>query len=122
MNAQQYNLTGLLILYHGMNVVIVEGGPKGIKQYKKLMLRRIDWPGKRKEESDDDEDNDNQERELKSTPECALVWEGIAKNRAFKTFKQKNFTSDLKAREFLQMVNVVHYWDAARSYTINSVA
>ena len=26
-----------------MNLVIVEGGPKGLKKYKRLMLNRIKW-------------------------------------------------------------------------------
>ena len=27
----------------GMNLVIVEGGPKALKKYKRLMLHRIKW-------------------------------------------------------------------------------
>lgn len=31
------------------NLVIVEGGPRAIKRYKKLMLRRIDWNSRSKQ-------------------------------------------------------------------------
>jgi U4/U6 small nuclear ribonucleoprotein PRP3 len=30
------------------NLVLVEGGPRAIKRFKKLMLRRIDWNSKAK--------------------------------------------------------------------------
>jgi Protein of unknown function (DUF1115). len=49
MNAQQLALNGVCIIPDkkaGLNlpaVVVVEGGPRAIKFYKKLMLRRIKW-------------------------------------------------------------------------------
>ena len=49
MNAQQLAINGVCIIADkklGLNlpnVVVVEGGPKAIKFYKKLMLRRIKW-------------------------------------------------------------------------------
>lgn len=30
------------------NLVIVEGGPRAIKKFKRLMLRRVDWNSKAK--------------------------------------------------------------------------
>jgi U4/U6 small nuclear ribonucleoprotein PRP3 len=30
------------------NLLLVEGGPRAIKRFKKLMLRRIDWNSKAK--------------------------------------------------------------------------
>uniref|UniRef100_A0A6B2L0M2 Uncharacterized protein n=1 Tax=Arcella intermedia TaxID=1963864 RepID=A0A6B2L0M2_9EUKA len=42
-NAQQTYLTGCCIIGPGFSIVVVEGGPKGMKRYKKLMLRRIKW-------------------------------------------------------------------------------
>jgi hypothetical protein len=30
------------------NLVIIEGGPRAIKKFKRLMLRRIDWNSKAK--------------------------------------------------------------------------
>ncbi|PHU06744.1 hypothetical protein BC332_23233 [Capsicum chinense] len=39
-----------LVISEGISVVIVEGGKKSIKQYGKLMLRRIDWVATGKKE------------------------------------------------------------------------
>merc|ERR1711957_580703 len=42
MNAQQFHLTGCCIACPGVaNIVIVEGGPRAIKRYKKLMMRPL---------------------------------------------------------------------------------
>lgn len=114
-NAQQYNLTGVCILYTHMNLVVVEGGPKGIKAYKKLMLRRIKWS-----DSSDNEDKDTDDREsgLKNSVECALVWEGVVTCNSFKYFKTKSFPTDLSCRQFLEELNVAHYWDTAKNFTI----
>ena len=43
MNAQQLHLTGRLLLFKDINVVVVEGGPKGLKKFKRLMMHRIKW-------------------------------------------------------------------------------
>lgn len=49
MNAQQLHLGGLCMIADPHlapnlpHMIVVEGGPHAIKQYKKLMLRRIDW-------------------------------------------------------------------------------
>lgn len=60
-NAKQYNLTGAALITPDLNLVVVEGGPKGINQYKKLMQRRIDW---------------TQYQSSSDTPnQCILVWE-----------------------------------------------
>jgi hypothetical protein len=47
-NAQQYNLTGCAVMTDQHNIVVVEGGPKNIRKYKRLMLNRIQWNEKRK--------------------------------------------------------------------------
>lgn len=70
-NAQQLNLTGTVLLCPSAetNLIMFEGGPKGIKKVIKLMLKRINWDDKddlanavgedyyeeNEEESDDDE-------------------------------------------------------------------
>lgn len=53
-----------------MNLVIVEGGPKAIKKFKRLMLHRIKWEDEK--ESDDDQEEDSTSK--KAVP-CVLVWE-----------------------------------------------
>ncbi|KAF6747146.1 small nuclear ribonucleoprotein hPrp3 [Ephemerocybe angulata] len=42
-NADQLNLTGLCIFNPSFNMVYVEGAPKFMKNYKRLMLHRIAW-------------------------------------------------------------------------------
>ena len=48
MNAQQLHLSGRLLLFRDINLVVVEGGPKGLKKFKKLMLSRIKWNPEKK--------------------------------------------------------------------------
>ena len=59
-NAQQFFLTGTVVLCQqpedavatsgrqekGFSLVVVEGGPKGIKKFVRLMLKRVDWDTK----------------------------------------------------------------------------
>ena len=42
-NAQQNHLTGAALLVDDFCVVVVEGGPKAQKRYRKLLMQRIDW-------------------------------------------------------------------------------
>ncbi|XP_023615063.1 U4/U6 small nuclear ribonucleoprotein Prp3-like isoform X3 [Myotis lucifugus] len=42
-NAGQLYLTGVVVLHKDVNVVVVEGGPKSQKKFKRLMLHRIKW-------------------------------------------------------------------------------
>ena len=42
-NATQFLFTGLMLLAKDNNIVIVEGGPKGLRKFKRLMMVRIKW-------------------------------------------------------------------------------
>uniref|UniRef100_A0AAY4AFL9 U4/U6 small nuclear ribonucleoprotein Prp3 n=1 Tax=Denticeps clupeoides TaxID=299321 RepID=A0AAY4AFL9_9TELE len=42
-NASQLYLTGTVVLHKDVNIVVVEGGPKSQKKFKRLMLSRIKW-------------------------------------------------------------------------------
>jgi len=53
-----------------VNIVVVEGGPKAVKKFKRLMLHRIKW----EDEKDSDDDNDEEAANKKTAP-CVLVWE-----------------------------------------------
>ena len=48
----------------------MEGGPKAVKKFKRLMLHRIKW----EDEKDSDDDNDEEAASKKTAP-CVLVWE-----------------------------------------------
>ena len=64
-NANQLYMTGAIVLYEDVNVVVVEGGPKQHKKYKHLMLSRIPWA--------EDVYKDKDGAEVDNG--CALVWE-----------------------------------------------
>lgn len=106
-NAEQYDLTGIVVIHPKCHLVIVEGGPKSIKAYRKLMLRRIDWndlPPPKKGNYEVDPNIDNK---------CFLVWEGQVNAKAFRKFTWRSFESEKMAREELSKWHVEQYWDAA---------
>lgn len=43
MNAKQLQMTGVVGLFRDCSVVVVEGGPKQQKKFRRLMLHRIKW-------------------------------------------------------------------------------
>ena len=42
-NCNQLHMTGIVLLCKSLNVVVVEGGPKQQKKFRRLMLNRIKW-------------------------------------------------------------------------------
>ena len=64
-NASQLFMSGTVVLYQDVNIVVVEGGPKQLKKYRQLMLKRIKWG------EDTYTDKDGTEHGNK----CELVWE-----------------------------------------------
>jgi len=112
MNAQQFHLTGCCITCPGVaNIVIVEGGPRAIKRYKKLMIRRIKWTEDQNVDDDDDDDDDEEVTAPKLMDHCVLVWEGVVKNRNFKNWKVTHARSEQEARKTLSDRGGEHYWE-----------
>lgn len=138
-NAKQLELTGIMLLFNGCNVVVVEGGEKALRKYKALMLRRIDWSLKeektvRKEDAGEDvKTNDNvqthnsNEKDISlplSSPVdinnnseetegngCVLVWEGIISSTSFKSFAVVRMRDESSCRRMFSSHRVEHYWD-----------
>ncbi|KAH8372131.1 hypothetical protein KR093_010134 [Drosophila rubida] len=104
-NAKQLQMTGSVALFRDCCVVVVEGGPKQQKKYRRLMLHRIKW------EEDVVKGNDGQD----VANSCVLVWEGTSQRRHFGEIKFKIFPMEKMAREFFQKHQVEHYWDLAYS-------
>ncbi|XP_016955143.1 U4/U6 small nuclear ribonucleoprotein Prp3 isoform X1 [Drosophila biarmipes] len=104
-NAKQLQMTGSVVLFRDCCVVVVEGGPKQQKKYRRLMLTRIKW------EEDLAKGNDGQD----VPNSCVLVWEGTSQRRHFGEIKFKIFPMEKMAREFFQKHQVEHYWDLAYS-------
>lgn len=42
-NIKQLLMSGMVVIYKNINVVVVEGGPKQQRKFKRLMLNRIKW-------------------------------------------------------------------------------
>jgi len=114
MNAQQFHLTGCCITCPGVaNIVIIEGGPRAVKRYRKLMMRRIKWSEDQTKDDDDDEDSDDEQNVTapKLHDHCVLIWEGVIKQRNFKNWKVTHARSEAEARKTLADRGSEHYWE-----------
>lgn len=134
-NAEQLYLTGGVVLCAAerCNVAVVEGGPKGIQKYTKLMLRRIKWHEMPTEPPAEDADADAdaaeggadggemdvvadaQGGEAGERPTCHLVWQGQQPKALFSAFKFQDCESGDTARRVLEAKGCAHYWDLALS-------
>ncbi|KAJ3023394.1 UNVERIFIED_CONTAM: hypothetical protein HDU68_008629 [Siphonaria sp. JEL0065] len=122
-NASQLFLSGAILLHPGSNLVIVEGGNRGIKQYKKLMLRRIDWIDGAGEDPDEDEEGAGKVvAEDNGKPnECVMIWEGKIKRRLFNGFSEIDCPTERSIKTVLEKAGAIHYWDAAKHYAPESL-
>jgi U4/U6 small nuclear ribonucleoprotein PRP3 len=119
MNAQQFHLTGCCIGCAGVaNIVIIEGGPRAVKRYRKLMLRRIKWSEDQTKDDDDDDNSDDDENVAapKLHDHCVLIWEGVVKQRNFKNWKVTHARSEAEARKTLADRGAEHYWEMLARY------
>eukprot|EP00069_Balaena_mysticetus_P017967 bmy_11151T0 len=136
-NAGQLYLTGVVVLHKDVNVVVVEGGPKAQKKFKRLMLHRIKWDEQTSNTKGDGEwglehdlavlsfpdDEESDEEAVKKTNKCVLVWEvacacGTAKDRSFGEMKFKQCPTENMAREHFKKHGAEHYWDLALSESV----
>ncbi|KAI8624614.1 putative U4/U6 small nuclear ribonucleoprotein [Xylariaceae sp. FL1651] len=124
-NAEQLNLQGLVIMHPKQNLIIVEGGEHSIKQYKKLMLSRIEWaenaPSRDRGAQNDglrdwlraeDEKGDLKDLALNK---CHLLFEGEVKAQAFHAFKSRVCETDAEARQALSRAKLESFWNMAKS-------
>ncbi|KAL1938845.1 hypothetical protein VTO73DRAFT_11225 [Trametes versicolor] len=134
-NAEQMNLTGACIFHPTFSMVYVEGASKFIRQYKKLMLRRIAWTEAARERGAEDveiegaEDGEGGSGKGKGKAvvpgehgqaslednHCWLIWEGQLRDRAFNNFKPKSCPTDSAAKEVLGE-KLSGYWDQAKNW------
>ena len=110
-NAKQLMMTGIAVLYKNINIVVVEGGPKQQKKYRRLMMNRINW-------SADSVPKEFCESEDPVENKCILVWQGTVKQRAFNDFKIKVSPNESFARELFKNYGVSNYFDLAFSVSI----
>ncbi|KAH8816286.1 pre-mRNA processing factor 3-domain-containing protein [Xylogone sp. PMI_703] len=125
-NAEQMALTGICIMHPRFNLVIVEGGEHSIRQYRKLMLQRIDWTensptrireGTKAEALADWLKAEDEQGQLKDMTlnKCVLVFEGEEKARAFRKFGSKVCETDSAARDALTRAKMENFWALAKS-------
>uniref|UniRef100_A0AAQ5Z160 U4/U6 small nuclear ribonucleoprotein Prp3 n=1 Tax=Amphiprion ocellaris TaxID=80972 RepID=A0AAQ5Z160_AMPOC len=112
-NANQLYLTGTVVLHKDVNLVVVEGGPKSQKKFKRLMMHRIKWEEHNSKRDDPDGDDDT-----KRNNRCWLIWEGTAKERSFGEMKFKQCPTESMAREHFKKHATEHYWDLALSQSV----
>lgn len=144
-NAQQLFLSGTVILCQEgfTNLVIVEGGMKGIRKFVRVMLERIPWTqgggeaqadgagdrrgGAEEEESEDEDDEEDEEDTAMDTDKdmhvasnnsstsscCQLIWRGLLAKRVFSGFKFQECRTVLAARKLLEARGIAHFLDAA---------
>lgn len=131
------SLTGVCIFNPTFSMVYVEGAAKFIRQYKRLMLRRIAWTEPARERGGEDVEIDNGDEEEGNGDkgkgkavaqvdgeegtaslednQCWLIWEGQLRDRAFSNFKPKSCPTDAAAKEVLGS-KLAGYWDQAKNW------
>ena len=135
------NLTGVCIYHPSFSMVYVEGATRLVRNYKRLMLNRIQWTeaararGEEEVELAEDENGDNangasssqvvvppanddgeyEEENSLADNRCDLVWEGQIRERVFKTFKPKSCPTDMAAKEALGE-KMAGYWDQTKNW------
>ncbi|XP_057292149.1 U4/U6 small nuclear ribonucleoprotein Prp3-like [Hydractinia symbiolongicarpus] len=119
-NAQQLYMTGTVIIMKEFVLVLVEGGPKAQKKFKRLMLNRIKWDedsaqGHRQDKLDKKNNEVDANRKKNS---CRLIWEGTNVERNFKDWKFHMFKNEQEVQVFLKSHNVEHYWNLAHSQSV----
>ena len=112
-NAKQLYMTGCAVLFKDVNVVVVEGGPKQQKKYKRLMLNRIRW-----EEDVVKTKTDPNSTGTEVRNSCQLIWEGTKKQRSFGDLIFKLCPSETVARDHFRKHGVEHYWDLSYSSAV----
>ena len=91
-NAQQFHLSGIAIApqKNSMNnaMVIVEGKPKSIKRFERLMLRRIQWSGRNDiDEEEEDFSGDRFSKGQSPDGVCTRIWTGFSEKTSFWKFR-----------------------------------
>ncbi|OMH82593.1 U4/U6 small nuclear ribonucleoprotein Prp3 [Zancudomyces culisetae] len=122
-NAQQLYLTGVVLINSHFCLVVVEGGIKGIRAYKKLLMHRIDWSESLPDllstanNNGDDENGDSNDAESSvqhKENSCMLVWEGQVASPSFRSFKSRVCPTENDAKSWLARANLVSYWETAK--------
>lgn len=107
MNAKQLDLVGICLINPKFNLVIVEGGAKSIKFYKKLMTQRIKWTESSARKNDQEE-----QRDLTGNY-CHVLWEGQVSAPSFMKWSPMYTQDDEGAYKVLSKFGHENYWREA---------
>lgn len=99
-NAKQLDLFGFILKNPRFCLVIVEGGAKGIKFYRKLMTQRIKW-------------TETQNGLDLGKNQCTIVWEGQLKDLLFRKWSTMYTSDDDEAYKVLNKFGHENYWREA---------
>ena len=99
------------------NILVVEGGPKAQKRYRKLLMQRIDWAEVMEEDEEEEEEEEDagdraEARRRAAAAACKLVWEGLVVKSQFRSFRVESKGLE-GARRLLKEKGCEHYLDMA---------
>ena len=106
LNAEQYHFVGVEVRLAGTMMILVQGGPKGIRRYKRLLLERVNWNAGEGDESD--------EIQTRGPIECVLVWEGQLPKAEFRQFRVHACETEQEVSEALGQF--YHYWETTKHF------
>ncbi|SCV70111.1 BQ2448_1505 [Microbotryum intermedium] len=131
-NAIDDHLTGVVVHNPKFCLVIVEGGHKGLKHYKQLMLNRIDWTEDARPRETEGTDQSKSDFNSSGVPKagtttfsvedaptsladnyCTLVWEGQHRERLFRDMRHANCPAENNVKDVLGS-KLEGLWDVAK--------
>jgi U4/U6 small nuclear ribonucleoprotein PRP3 len=126
-NVQQLGLTGIAVIHDDLHVIVVEGGARSIRHFKKLLLKRIHWtPGLHQGDLEEgshnsihrpeESESDNDDYLDPNHQNCWLLWEGQPPQRSFQGFRFKKCIADKQAYDLFYQAGAHQYWDLAKSW------
>ena len=117
-NCKQLYMTGACITTPDHSILIIEGGPKSQRKYRRLMLNRIKWKEINGEEETKEEAVEGNTAVLASNGDelCKLVWEGQVRQATFKgDMNVIKFNSDGMTKDFFDKHRIIDYWRLIQS-------
>ncbi len=120
MNAEQLHLTGYALIADSKagisSLVLVEGGPRSILKYKRLLLRRIQWDDSVASKAEEETEEQMEQIKQSMDRKCFLVWEGELKKQQFDKFRLQELRNENEGRRILSEKGCEHYWNMVMTF------
>lgn len=114
-NAEQFNLSGVLLINSLCSMVLVEGGPNGIRKYSRLLMERMDW-NLRSSKDMERSTIEGKELPLLQNQKCGLLWQGCDRKRLYSGFRHHICLNEDSAVKYLAEKGLGNFWKLARDY------